>query len=100
VYQAYLTTFLIEPGYEEPIRKFEEMLRSKKMFDFVAQNFSDNNYFPGASVIAKDADLCPDEPTCFVWAAVYNNISTAIHDLGMEIYRVKGDWTNKLRDFY
>jgi len=30
VFQAYLTTFLIEPGYEEPIRTVEKMLKSEK----------------------------------------------------------------------
>jgi len=30
VFQAYLTTFLIEPGFEEPIRTIEEMLKSPK----------------------------------------------------------------------
>ena len=35
VFQAYLTTFLIEPGYEEPIRTIEEMLKSKKNVRFL-----------------------------------------------------------------
>jgi len=34
VFQAYLTTFLIEPGYEEPIKTAEQMLRSEKKFGF------------------------------------------------------------------
>jgi hypothetical protein len=31
VFQAYLTTFLMEPGYEEPIRNIEQMLKSEKI---------------------------------------------------------------------
>jgi hypothetical protein len=31
--------------------------------------------------------------TCFIWAAVYQNISVLIKDLDMEIYRARGDWT-------
>jgi len=32
VFQAYLTIFLIEPGYEEPIRNIEQMLKSERTF--------------------------------------------------------------------
>jgi hypothetical protein len=91
VFQAYFTTFLIEPGYEEPIRTIEEMLQSEKTFG-LDRNFI--LYFFDTA-IAKDAVRCPDHPTCFTWAAVYHNISTIIHDLDMEIYRAKGDWTDE-----
>jgi hypothetical protein len=57
-------------------------------------------FFPSASdpvysAIVKDALQCPDEPTCFIWAAVYHNISTVIRVLDMEIYRARGDWTDE-----
>jgi hypothetical protein len=71
------------------------MLQSKKKFGYIAEYFSDIKFFPGASAIAKDAVRCPDEPTCFIWATVYHNISTVIHDFDMEIYRAKGDWTDE-----
>jgi hypothetical protein len=93
VFQASLTTFLIEPGFEEPIRKIEEMLQSKKKFGSITEFFY-YEVFPHDSAIAKDAVHCPNEPTCFIWAAVYHNISTVINDLDMEIYRAKGDWTD------
>jgi hypothetical protein len=34
VFQAYLTTFLIEQGYEEPIKTAEQMLKSEMTFGF------------------------------------------------------------------
>jgi hypothetical protein len=34
VFQAYLTTFLIKPGYEEPIKTLTQMLASKMKFSF------------------------------------------------------------------
>jgi hypothetical protein len=97
VFQAYFTTFLIEPGYEEPIRTIEEMLRSGKKFGFVRQQkyLFINNFDPVDSAIAKDAVLCLDEATCFIWAAVYHNISTVINDLDMETYRAKRGWTDE-----
>jgi hypothetical protein len=97
VFQAYFTTFLIEPGYEEPIRTIEEMLRSEKKFGFLdKQKFLFINSFdPVDSAIAKHAVRCPDEPTCFIWAAVYQNISTVMNDLDIQTYRAKGGWTDE-----
>jgi hypothetical protein len=97
VFQAYLTTFLIEPGYEEPIRKVQEMLQSEKKFGFYRLY---EKIFPSAtdpvySIIVKEALQCPDDPTCFIWAAVYHNISVAIKDLDVETYRAMGNWTDE-----
>jgi hypothetical protein len=47
------------------------------------------------SAIVRDAVQCPDEPTCFIWAAVYHNISTLAKDFDIEIYRVRENWTDK-----
>jgi hypothetical protein len=91
VFQAYLTTFLIEPGYEEPIRTFEEMLQNEKKFGYFTDYFS----YLDDTAIAKDAVRCPDDPTCFIWAAVYHNISTIIEGFDMEIYRARGDWADE-----
>jgi len=97
VFQAYLTTFLIEPGYEEPIKSVEQMLKSEKMFG-ISKWY--NVFFtkisdPVDSAIIKDAVKCTDESTCFTWAAVYHNISAPIKDLDVDIYRARGEWTDK-----
>jgi hypothetical protein len=97
VFQAYLTTFLIEPGYEEPIRTLEEMLKSEKKVrlkksykKILFLNTSDAI----DSTMFRDAVHCPNEPTCFIWKAVYHNISTILNELNMKIFRVLGDWTD------
>jgi hypothetical protein len=97
VFQAYLTTFLIEPGYEEPIRTVEQMLKSEKIFGFyrLYDVFFTNISDPAGSAIIKDAVKCTDESTCFIWAAVYHNISAPIRDLDVDIYRARGEWTDK-----
>ena len=85
VFQAYLTTFLIEPGYEEPIKTVEQMLNSEKNFGFRDKFkilFPDTSD-PVDSAIVKNAVECPDEPTCFTWAAEYHNITTILSDLYM-----------------
>jgi len=97
VLQAYLTTFLIEPGYEEPIKTMEQMLNSEKNFGFMDHYkllFPDTSD-PVDSAIFKDAVECPNEPTCFIWAAKYHNISTILNDLNMGIYRGEEDWTDE-----
>jgi hypothetical protein len=98
VFQAYLTTFLIEPGYEEPIRNIEELLKSEKKFglreiykEYIFLDPSD----PVDSTIVRDAVQCPDQPTCFLWAAVYHNISTVLQVMDMDIYRAMGQWIDE-----
>jgi hypothetical protein len=97
VFQAYLTTFLIEPGYEKPIRTIEEMIKSGKMFGFARylDTFLLISTDPFYSAIVKDAVQCPDQPMCFIWAAVYHYISTVIKDLDVETYRAMGNWTDQ-----
>jgi len=97
VIQAYLTTFLFEPGYEEPIKSVEQMLKSERKFGFPTGYKS---FFPKTSefvdsAIVKDAVDCTNEDTCFVWAAVYHNISTILSDFKTENYRESGNWTDE-----
>ena len=96
VFQAYLTTFLIEPGYEEPLKTVEQMLNSEKNFGFLRTFkvlFTDTSD-PADSAIFKGAVECPDEPTCFIWAAIYRNISTILNDWNMGIYRSEKNLTD------
>jgi hypothetical protein len=98
VFQAYLTTFLIEPGHEEPIRTIGEMLKSEKKFGLFERDkiyLYPSTSDPVDSAIVKNSVQCADGPTCFLWAAVYHNISTIIHDLTMNMYRATGDWTDE-----
>ena len=86
VFQAYLTTFLIEPGYEEPIRTVEQMLKSEIKFGYsneyklLITDTSD----PVDSAILNNVVQCPDVDTCFVWGTVYLNISTILTDYTLE----------------
>jgi hypothetical protein len=89
VFQAYLTTFLIEPGYEEPIKTVEQMLNSEMNFGLTSHY---KHMFPDTSdtvdsAIIKDAVECPDDRTCFIWASMYHNISTILNDLRTGIVR-------------
>jgi len=97
VFQANLTTFFIEPGYEEPIKTVEQMLNSKTNFGFIGTY---KNLFPEISepvdlAIFKDAVECPNETTCFMWATTYHNVSTILNDLNVGMNRGKENWADE-----
>jgi len=96
VFQAYLTTFLIEPGYEEPIRTVEQMLISDMKFGFADEYEALFNNVPNSvdSVILNKSVRCPDRRMLFNWAAFYQNMSFVFTNVNAEIYRDIG----KLRD--
>jgi hypothetical protein len=97
VFQAYLTTFLIEPGYEEPIKTVEQMLNSEMNFGFIGRYkiLFPNTSDPVDSAIVKDAVECTEELMRFMWAAIYHNISTILNDLNIGTYRGEKIWTDE-----
>ena len=97
VFQAYLTTFLIEPGYEEPIKSLEQMLKSKMNFGFP---YIYNKMFPDTSdpvdsEIRKNALECPDVNSCFIWASLYQNFSTILTEFEIEFHLRMKNWTDE-----
>jgi hypothetical protein len=97
VFQAYLTTFLIEPGYEETINNRDQMLKSEKKYAFLGgyATLFNGTSDPVDSTVRSHALNCYKESTCFIWAAVHHNISTIIYDLEMENYRRMEGWTDE-----
>ena len=97
VFQAYLTTVLIEPGYEEPIKNKEQMLRSEKNFGLREgyEYLYPDTLEPVDSAIFKDALRCPNDDTCSIWATVNHNISTVLEDLEMKFLRDWVRWTDE-----
>jgi hypothetical protein len=97
VFQAYVTTYLIEAGYEEQIKTLDEMLKSERKFGFTegCEMFYANGSDPVNIAILKNAASCPDYDTCFKWAAVYHNISTILYDFKRESYSQLGNWTDE-----
>jgi hypothetical protein len=97
VFQAYLTTFLIEPGYEEPIKTLEQMLTSDMKFGFIDDYviFFNNLTDSVDSAIINNALRCPDLGASFNWAAVYQNTSIIFDTLNIEICRDMGKLTDE-----
>ena len=73
------------------------MLKSDKIFGFdqYFEMFFPKTSDPVYSAIVRNAVQCPDQTTCFIWAAVYQNISTLTTDSDIEIYRARENWTDK-----
>ena len=97
MFQAYLTTFLIEPGYEEPIRSVEQMLKSKLKFGFPHSYylmFPDTSD-PVDSEIRKNALVYSNVRTGRKWASIYHNFSTILNDMEIEVHRVMGIWSDE-----
>jgi hypothetical protein len=97
VFQAYLTTFLIEPGYVEPIKTVEQMLASDmkfgfhKIFELIFKDTQDST----DSTILENAVRCTDYNTCLKWATDYHNISTIVSDFTKLIRHALGHWTDE-----
>ena len=92
MFQAYLTTFLIEPGYEEPITSVEQMIKSEKKFGFIDEYdvFFNNDTESVESAILSKAVRCPDRGTNFKWAATYQNMTILFDNLNMGIFHDMG----------
>ena len=97
VFQAYFTTYLIEPGYKEPIRTVEHMVKSERKFGFIDEYEVFFNNVPGSvdSAILNKSVRCPDRGSSFNWAAIYQNISVVFDDMNIEICRDMGKLTDE-----
>jgi hypothetical protein len=97
VFQAYLTTFLIDTGYEEPIKTIDQMLNSTMKFGFISvynSFINDPTDTVGRSIL-KGMVTCPDESTCIKWATTYHNISTLRIDMYKDIWDSYGIATDE-----
>jgi len=94
VFQAYFTAYLIEPGYEEPIRTVEQMIQSEKKigFDKDYEKMFEETSESVDSAILKNAVRCPDFEKCLKWATEYQNFSIILSDLQAEKLREFGKW--------
>ena len=96
MFQAYLTTFFIKPGYKEPIKNINQMLKPEIKFGFDANYtlLSTGTVDPVELAILEDSVRCPDF-TCFKWAALHNNISAILNDLIVGTQCAMGNWTDE-----
>ena len=97
VFQAYLTTFLVEPGYDESIKTLKQILTSDIKFGFTDENEVFLNNVPDSIDLAilKNALRCLVFGATFTSAAAYENMSFAFDNWSMEICRDIGKMTDE-----
>jgi len=94
VFQAFLTTFLIDSGYKTPIQNLDEMFASgiKLLYPTGFNYFVDNGDETNAAKLKSNRLVCPSNVNCGAWALYHKNISILIPDMMAEEYYAKGDF--------
>jgi hypothetical protein len=86
VFQAFLTTFLIDSGYKTPIQNMEELYASgiklayPQINDFIFEKGDETE----ASKVRRNRAECPSFNICMEWAKYQKNVSILLNDLHAE----------------
>jgi hypothetical protein len=92
VFQALLTTFLIDSGYKTPIQNMDELFASDVKlalypFEFNAVNRTNERE---ASKILRNSVDCPSFKVCLDWAIHQKNTSVSLSDISAELMYASG----------
>lgn len=86
IFQSFLTTFLTESGYENPIEDTDHMLASEIKYGY--HPLFDHVYLESGDVqaqkILSNRVLCPEYAICLKWAKIHKNISLILDELSTE----------------
>ena len=88
VFQAFLTTFLIDSGYKTPIQNMDELFASGiKLTYITTPNFIfENDDETEIWKLQKNEVICKNYSECSRWAFYHMNVSYFTSDLTAEIY--------------
>jgi len=87
VFQAFLTSFLIDSGYKAPIQNMDELLASgmklayPREFRPLIQNGDETEVIN----VLKNLVDCPSFEVCVKWALFHKNISIMLSDVNAEL---------------
>jgi hypothetical protein len=102
VFQAYLTTFLVDPGYEKSIASTEEVFTSGIKYGFHSiffdRNFNDRN-IPMNKKILENRIACDDITTCVRWTVKYRNISCISTTIVLENLLYNSEYSDEFKDY-
>jgi hypothetical protein len=86
VFQAFLTTFLIDSGYKPPIESMDQLFSSGMKLVYPAGMTADLEYGNGTEVsnIRRNKANCPSQHICFNWALFQHNVSFFASDFIVE----------------
>jgi len=87
VFQAFLTTFLIEPGNKPPIRNMDELLASgiKLAYNSLLSDYLLFRSEKEDKEIVRNSANCPAYAVCFNWAMYHKNVSILLKEHFIEM---------------
>jgi hypothetical protein len=94
VFQAFLTTFLIDSGYKTPIQNKNELFASgiklafPKEYNFIFENDDQTE----ASIVKRNRANCPWFEVCREWTKYHKNISILLTDIEAEESYIVGNF--------
>jgi hypothetical protein len=97
VFQAFLTTYLIDSGYKTPIHNMDELFASgiklayRPEFSFIYEIGDERE----VSIIQKLLAICPSPWVCEDWAKYQKNISIFLPDIQPELNYVIGKFVGE-----
>jgi hypothetical protein len=92
VFQAFLTTFVIDSGYKTPIQSMDELFVSgmKLAYDPIHSSVFENGNETEVSNVRRMKANCPSFEVCVNWALFYKNVSVFLSDYYFEIQSYTG----------
>jgi hypothetical protein len=96
VFQAFLTTFLIDSGYQPPVRNMDELLASGLTLAYppMFSHIIEDGYETGTSKARMNQLNCPLADACLSWAKRHQNTSVLLADVIAEELYAMGDTVN------
>jgi len=97
VFQAFLTTFLIDSGYKTPIRNMDELLASgiklayPPEYDFIFENAEGTEF----SKAQRNRMSCPSFDVCINWPIYHKNVSFISSDMYAEQNYASGSFVGE-----
>jgi hypothetical protein len=90
VFQAFLTTFVIDSGYKTPIQNKDELFASGIKLAYPEEDgiVGDESE---ASIIRRNRVNCPSQRDCLNWAKYQKNVSVVLSDMIAEVKYASGD---------
>jgi hypothetical protein len=94
VFQAFLTTFLVDSGYKTPIQNMDELFASGIKFALQGNNLEVGDETEVSEVQRRRVN-CPSYWGCVEWAMYQKNVSVALIDIEAEYRYAIGEFIDE-----
>jgi hypothetical protein len=92
IFQAFLTTFLIDSSYKTPIQNMDELYESGIKLYYLPKykSFFETGDETEVSKVQRNLANCPSYKVCLDWAKYHKNVSVWFADLDFEMFYAYG----------